>query len=234
MNITSPLISVILSVKNNESTITYACNSILNQTYKNLELLIIDDFSEDSTLEKLKKISKNDKRVKLHVNTKNIGLTKSLNKLVKLSRGELIARQDADDESYPNRIFEQLKYLTLHNLDAVTSRAQIMNTKKIIPGLSYYLPHSISMKFKNPFIHGTLLIKKKVIEEIGLYDERFYYSQDFKLFIDLISSGYKVKNMNKVLYKLNMDNNISKSFKEEQKYYFNAALEGYDPSKTRN
>ena len=50
------------------------------------------------------------------------------------------------------------------------------------------------INFKNPFIHGSLLIKKNVLYEIGLYDERFFYAQDYKLMYDLIKSGYKIKN----------------------------------------
>tara|TARA_B100001996_G_C18478354_1_gene522790 strand:- start:531 stop:788 length:258 start_codon:yes stop_codon:yes gene_type:complete len=85
------------------------------------------------------------------------------------------------------------------------------------------------MKFKNPFIHGTLLIKKKVLNDLGNYDEKFIYSQDYKLFFDFLNSGYKIKNLNKILYYLNMENNISTNFSSEQKYYADCVRKNISP-----
>ena len=75
------------------------------------------------------------------------------------------------------------------------------------------------MRYKNPFIHGTLLIKKDALIEIEKYDENFYYAQDYKLFKDLIDKGYKVNSLNKFLYFLNTENNISSIMKKEQNFY---------------
>ena len=75
------------------------------------------------------------------------------------------------------------------------------------------------MNFKNPFIHGTLLIKKKILNDIGNYDERFYYAQDYKLFSDLVARGFKYTTIKEPLYKLNVKDNISNNFKKEQDYY---------------
>ena len=94
-----------------------------------------------------------------------------------------------------------------------------MGSSKKIPGISHYLYKKLLIKYKNPFIHGTLAIKKNVIEKVGLYDEDFYYSQDYKLFNDLLLSGCKYKVINKELYELNMVNNISKNKMSEQSYY---------------
>ena len=75
------------------------------------------------------------------------------------------------------------------------------------------------MQFKNPFVHGTLLIKREVLQEVGSYDENFYYSQDYKLMSDLLMRNYKVKILKEPLYILNMKGNISVNKKEQQKYY---------------
>ena len=85
-----PKISVIMSVYNGEHTVGLAIESILKQTFKNFEFIIINDGSTDSTTKILD--SFNDKRIKI-VNQKNLGLTKSLNKAIKLSKSPLIARQ---------------------------------------------------------------------------------------------------------------------------------------------
>ena len=71
--------------------------------------------------------------------------------------------------------------------------------------------------YKNPFVHGTLLIQSEVMKKIGLYDEDFKYSQDYKLYRDLLNKNYTIKIMYKKLYLLNMESNISSKHKEQQK-----------------
>ena len=124
--------------------------------------------------------------------------------LIKNAKGELIARQDADDYSNPDRIYTQVQYLIKNNLDAVASRALIIGSTKKIPGLSYFIPTKLMIKFKNPFLHGSLIINKQVLNDLGLYDENFYFAQDYKLYLDLLSKGYSIKAINKTLYNLNM------------------------------
>lgn len=222
------LISVIMSVFNNEKDVNDAVESILNQTYNNFEFLIMDDASEDDTLSILKNFK--DKRIKLFHNEQNIGLTKSLNVLISKSKGHFIARQDADDLSLKTRFEDQINVLQNKNVKACTTRAKIKNSKKIIPKWSFYIPQNIAIKYKNPFIHGTLMIDKETLEKIGKYDERFKYAQDFKLFTDLINSNVKIKTLNKSLYVLNMQNNISTNKKNEQQYYADCVIRGSLPN----
>ena len=215
------MISVIMSTFNNEDSITTSIESILNQTYDDFDFLIIDDDSHDSTLDILKEFESNDKRVKIFKNNENIGLTKSLNKLINLSNKKYIARQDADDIYLPKRLELQANYIENGNISACTTLAKLIDSDKVRPKISHYLPQKIIIKRKNPFIHGTLLIRKSLIEEMGLYDENFYYSQDYKLFYDLIKKGNKVGVLKKPLYKLNTKNNISSKRKAQQAYYAN-------------
>ena len=222
------LVSVIMSAYNSQNTIEKSINSLLVQTYKNIEILIIDDGSNDKTLKSIMKFQ-NEPNIKIFENKKNIGLTKSLNKLIKISNGKYIARQDSDDISSPNRIMKQVEDIKKYDLDFSSSRGYIENTKRKIPGLSYYLPYSYLINYKNPFIHGTLLIKKAVIEEVGLYDERFYYAQDYKLMKELINKGYRYRVIGNPLYELNMTNNISTNKKSEQKYYADCVKNNLNP-----
>ena len=217
--VNSSLVSVISSVYNSETTIGKAIDSILNQTYKELELLILDDCSTDNTYEILLEYKKKYSNVRVFRNHSNIGLTKSLNIIIPQSKGDILFRQDADDISCESRLQEQLDLINLKNLDFCTTRAKIMGSSKKIPGISHYLYKKLLIKYKNPFIHGTLAIKKNVIEDIGLYNEDFYYAQDYKLFKDLLLRGYKYKVISKELYELNMMNNISKNKMSEQSYY---------------
>ena len=216
-------ISVIMSVYNDENNVANAIQSILDQTFDDFEFLIIDDCSTDNTYEEMTKFV-NDSRVKLYVNEKNIGLTKSLNKLIEESNGKYIFRQDSDDISFKNRFDEQIKILETKDIKTCTTRAIDLNNNKIIPGLSAWIPKKITMKFKNPYIHGTLAIEKLLLNSIGNYSEDFYYSQDFRLYLDLAQKNEKIYEIKKPLYKLNTSNNISTINKDEQKYYFKKAL----------
>jgi glycosyltransferase involved in cell wall biosynthesis len=214
----SPLISVLLSVYNDEKNIKKSIDSILLQSYKNIELLVMDDCSLDRTYEILNEI--NDSRVKIFRNKENQGLTKSLNTLIENSSGKILARQDSDDISLPTRLEVQYRNLLKYQLDACTTRAYVKNSKRSIPRYSHFLPFSFVVRFKNPFIHGTLMVKKKVLQDIGLYDENIKYAQDYKLFLDLLKKNYKIKVLKNKLYVLNMENNISTLKKEEQNYFF--------------
>ena len=216
-------ISVIMSVYNDENNVANAIQSILDQTFDDFEFLIIDDCSTDNTYEEMTKFV-NDSRVKLYVNEENIGLTMSLNKLIEESNGKYIFRQDSDDISFKNRFVEQIKILETKDIKTCTTRAIDLNNNKIIPGISAWIPKKITMKFKNPYIHGTLAIEKLLLNSIGNYSEDFYYSQDFRLYLDLSQKNEKIYEIKKPLYKLNTSNNISTINKDEQKYYFKKAL----------
>lgn len=214
------LVSVIMSAQNAGEFLEKSMQSILNQSYKNIELLVMDDGSLDNTYEVMKEFQQKENNVHIFKNNENIGLTKSLNILLQNTRGKYIARQDADDTSYKERIDTQVKYLEKKNLDFCSTRAITKQKNRVIPGMSYYLPLKLHIKFKNPMIHGTLLIKKEILSEVGGYDERFLYAQDYKLLMDLIKYKYKYNIIKEPLYELNMQNNISTQFKSEQKAMF--------------
>lgn len=227
MNNKTPLVSVLVSTYNNSETIETSINSVLSQTYDNIEILIIDDGSEDDTYLKLKNFKNN--KLKLFKNKENIGLTKSLNLLVNKANGHYIARHDADDISLPDRFSSQINSMKSKNYEVSTTRAMNLDSNIKLPGKSFYLPKKLVMKIKNPFIHGTLMIKKSTLVKIGCYDERFYYAQDYKLFSDLLKNKIEILNLNKVLYLLNMNNNISTNFKKEQNYFANCVRKNINP-----
>ena len=218
-NMAAPFISVLMSTYNGETFLKESIESILNQTYDKIKLLLLDDGSTDGTYEIYKDYSQIDNRIEVFKNDINLGLTKSLNKLISQTNTNFIARQDADDVSDINRLEKQINFLEKNNLDACSTRAFIKETKKVTPSKSFYISPKIAMQFKNPFVHGTLLIKREVLQEVGSYDENFYYSQDYKLMSDLLMRNYKVKILKEPLYILNMKGNISVNKKEQQKYY---------------
>ncbi len=224
-------ISILLSAYNDGKYLPYAIESILNQTYENFEFLIRNDGSTDETFEILDRYRQIDKRIKIFNDSNNIGLTKSLNLLLKEAKGHLIARQDTDDFSFKERLEIQLDYLLSGDIDACTTRAVVKQTFKITPNKSYYLPKHFVMKIKNPYIHGSLLIKKEVMKKLGGYDEKFYYAQDYKLMSDLIRNGYILKIIKTPLYVLNQKNNISTNFSEEQRYFADCVKKNIIPER---
>ncbi len=224
-------ISILLSAYNDGKYLPYAIESILNQTYENFEFLIRNDGSTDETFEILDRYRQIDKRIKIFNDSNNIGLTKSLNLLLKEAKGDLIARQDTDDFSFKERLEIQLDYLLSGDIDACTTRAVVKQTFKITPNKSYYLPKHFVMKIKNPYIHGSLLIKKEVMTKLGGYDEKFYYAQDYKLMSDLIRNGYILKIIKTPLYVLNQKNNISTNFSEEQRYFADCVKKNIIPER---
>ena len=219
----SNLISVVMPVKDASSTLKDSIESVLNQTFKDFEFLILDDFSDDKSMEIIQRYKQLDSRIKVFKNKKNLGLTKSLNKLVSKSCGSFIARQDADDISVKTRFEKQVRALLNSDYKFVVSRAKSLQSNKLIPKFSYYLPDRIVAKYKNPFIHGTLMINKNTLLEVKGYDESYYYSQDYELFRRLMSKKVKYKYIKEPLYVLNTLNNISSLKHEEQKNYFNLA-----------
>ena len=208
-----------MSTFNHEKSLPLAIKSILNQNYENFEFLILNDNSTDRTKKILDNFKKKDPRIKVFNNSENLGLTKSLNVLIKESKGDFIFRQDSDDISLPNRLTKQVRLLRHPNNHACVTRAVNSFTLKKIPNISYYFPYKLVMHLKNPFVHGTLGIKKEVLYDVGLYDETFYYAQDYNLYKKLIMSKYRIIKVREIHYILNMENNISSNFKEEQDEY---------------
>ena len=126
----NPKVSVLISTFNNSKYLEKSIESILDQTYKNLEILVSDDNSTDNSFAILKKMQQKNSNLKIYKNSVNQGLTKSLNKLIRVAEGEIISRHDTDDISFPTKIQRQLDLLQNKNLDFCTSRALVMNSEK--------------------------------------------------------------------------------------------------------
>jgi glycosyltransferase involved in cell wall biosynthesis len=194
----NPLITVLMPVYNGAPYLKETIESILNQTYSCFEFLIINDCSTDHSLDIIR--SFNDTRIVVHNNEKNIGQTKSLNVGLTLARGEYIAINDADDLSLPQRLAKELEYMQKNPQCAVVgTNALIMNqqgkvTRKFckLRGEKEIL---ITILHGTPVIHGSVLMRKKVILEQGGYDESIRISQDFALWSALLRKGIRLDNI---------------------------------------
>lgn len=195
-------LSVIMSVYNGERYLKEAIESILNQTFKNFEFIIIDDGSTDKSPQILDKYAKKDKRIKL-IHQKNIGLTKSLNKALKLAQGKYIARIDADDIAYKSRFKKQIRFLEKHpKIGLVGNYVDVIDEKgKNIGRLIYPTNDKDIRKVlikKNPFCHSTIMFRKEVAEKVGGYNKDFSAAQDYDFWMR-ISKHYQIANLSEVL-----------------------------------
>ena len=165
-----PLITVILSVRNAASNIEECLYSIFRQSYKNLEIIAIDDFSSDNSYSIIKALKKKDKRLRVYKNVKKYGLAVTLNRLVKKTKGSYITFMDTEDFSSPNRLRKQVNFL-INNpfVVAVGSQCTFVDEKGKKIGRSdfpldneliYRNPlHGISMQFETVLINKTALPK---------------------------------------------------------------------------
>lgn len=205
-----------MSVYNGMTFLKEAVESILKQTYKNFEFIIVDDGSTDDTWPYLKSLHDKQrlrsssaswriaglKRIKLIHNKKNLGLASSLNKALKLARGDYIARMDADDISKPERLDTQLKFMEKGPQISIcgTYVSIIDESGKIIGQIKKPLT-DIKIKkelfWLTPLLHPTWFVKKEVFRKLKGYDERWDYVEDFEFLTR--AKDYKMANIPKNL-----------------------------------
>ncbi len=185
----APEFSVVMSVYDGQKYLRESIDSILTQTRKNFEFIIINDGSKDNSLDILLEYQTKDNRV-LIVNQDNIGLTRSLNRGVKLAASEYIARQDADDISLPTRLEKQFNYMKNHPEVAVigclgdvfSANGMLRTTKDHKYSRQGIKRHLAS---KNLFMHGSAMMRKSCLAKVGFYREFFRHSQDYDLWLRL-------------------------------------------------
>lgn len=218
------MISVLMSTyKESLSYIKQSVESILEQSYKEIEFIIVVDNPEYSDLiNLLNSYSDKDSRIKILVNNKNLGLTYSLNRALKYASGQYIARMDADDISDRERLKKQLLFLEKNHLDLVGSNVQDIDEhgeKKA--GVSYF-PETNSKvvryaKFDSPVAHPTWFAKKEVFESLGGYHE-IDACEDYDFLVRAILKGFKIGNVQETLLKYRINSKgISSTKKTAQK-----------------
>lgn len=200
-------ISVVMSVFNGERYLEDAIKSILDQSHRGIEFIIINDGSTDSTLEIIKRHRGADNRIIL-IDQENIGLTKSLNIGLKHVTGDYVARMDADDISSPSRFTKFLKYIESNKfVNVYSTPALLINEKgdyiKTIP--RYMQRHGFDIRMlycRNILIHGALIIDAALIKKYK-YNNECIYSQDFELYQRLIKNGFNISyDTSNISYKL--------------------------------
>ena len=220
----TPLISVVLSCKNGAQHIAEAINSITTQTFSDMELIIINDGSEDETLDIIRAASELDPRICL-ISQNNLGLTKSLNRGLQHARGKYVARQDADDSSHPDRLQTQLDFLQRHpNILAVGTSAMHINangTSRQNASILPLSPKSVkrALRWRNCLIHGSVMINRSLAGSELFYNDEFMQAQDYELWRRLSQRG-AIANLHHPLYFLRFSpDSVSSKFALSQAIY---------------
>ncbi len=202
-----PRVTVLLPVYNGAAFVRAAVDSILAQTYRDFELLVIDDGSSDATPEVLGAVA--DPRLRIIRNSSNFGLTRTLNLGLRAARGELVARQDADDLSAPARL-ERLVAAFDANPKAVLigTQARFFDAHGRIFDAELWrkctTPRAIEWQllFENAFVHTSVMFRRSIVlDALGGYDETFRTNQDFELW-SRIARSHEVRNVDEQLVDL--------------------------------
>jgi len=220
MNLNNKLVTVRISAYNHEAFIQETINSIIDQTYENIELLIINDGSPDNTHDKIMELyDKCKKRFKRfeYINRENKGLVVSLNELKELANGYYITGCASDDFYTKDRVEQQVKALEEHQDYGMCYGRMLSIDKKsnIIPS-KYTTKYNKSgylfndLLFRNFITASTVMMKKSVLDDIGGFDTR-YKIEDHPLWLK-IAKKYKIYYLDKdLVYYRDHDNNLSKN-----------------------
>jgi len=232
-------VSVVMAVHNGSRFLEEAVESILNQTLRDFEFIIINDGSSDGSGQILEMYSSMDKRIRLFHQDKQ-GLTKSLNTGIQLSSAELIARMDADDVSAPKRLQTQVEYLSNHS-DVVCLGAQAL---KIDNDGDPLFPWNVPLEHDEivdellcgtggQIIHPLFLVRREALKKVGGYNEKYLYAQDYDLLLRLADIGL-LANLPEVLlsYRIHCSGATFAKRKEQQIYALIACLNAHDRRST--
>lgn len=224
------MISVLLPVYNAEPYLHEAIESVLNQTYRDFELLALNDGSTDNSLAILNEFAARDKRVRV-ISRENKGLVETLNELVSKASGEYLARMDADDICLPERFAKQIAFMDTHPEHVVVgSWVETINAKGQQIGLIKSPIHhadidQAQLRGHTSICHPAAIIRKKAMRETAGYKPEYICAEDLDLWLRLAEIG-KLANIPEVLLKYRLhENSISEAAGELQQKNIKHACE---------
>ena len=188
----NPLVSVVMPVFNKEKYVKQAIESVLNQTYRNLEIIIIDDKSADNSLSILENYNSIDKRIRLIKHSRNTGVALTRNDGILAAKGEYIALVDADDIWTKDKIAKQVNLMITQSADITYCSYGYISNDGDISRKAFVVPTTTSFnKFlsKSVFSCSTIMYKSDIAKKY-LFDNE-YYHEDFVLWCKLLSNDLK-------------------------------------------
>lgn len=197
----SPRVSILLPARNEAGEILEVIRCIRAQTYEDWELLVLDDGSTDETAALADAQAADDPRIRV-LRLEHSGLTRTLNAGLRAARGELIARQDADDRSLPERLERQVRFLDEHPevglvgtdwVEEGPGGRRVRRRVEFVPG-----PVNDCLVDRNPFTHASVLFRRSVVDDPA-YDERYTCAQDYDLWLRMARRGVVLWNLDEPL-----------------------------------
>ena len=186
------LISVIIPYYKKKEYIISSINSVLNQTYKNLEIIIIYDDLNKKDLNLLKKIKKKDKRIKIYINKKNLGAGRSRNKGIKLSKGVFVAFLDSDDLWKKNKLKKQIFFMKKNGINASHTSYTIINSNNKIVGSRNAKDMSYKLLLKSCDIGLSTVVLKKEIITSKIKFANIKTKEDYVLWLKITFNNNKI------------------------------------------
>ena len=186
------LISVIIPYYKKKEYIISSINSVLNQTYKNLEIIIIYDDLNKEDLNLLKKIKKKDKRIKIYINKKNLGAGRSRNKGIKLSKGIFVAFLDSDDLWKKNKLKKQIFFMKKNGINASHTSYTIINSNNKIIGSRNANDMSYKLLLKSCDIGLSTVVLKKEIITSKIKFANIKTKEDYVLWLKITLNNNKI------------------------------------------
>jgi glycosyltransferase involved in cell wall biosynthesis len=190
----APRVSVLMPVFNGGAYLQDAAQSILSQTFDDFELIVIDDGSTDGSSRVLEKLQARDARIRLS-SRPNRGLVATLNEMIAMARGELLARMDADDIAYPNRFARQVEFLDAHpEVVAVGSRALFIDAEglPLMEAMDHFSHEQIERALMTPqlgMVHPSVMIRSPACRAVGGYRAEYKHAEDLDFFLRLSELG---------------------------------------------
>ena len=219
------MVSVVMSVYNEKlEWIAEAIDSILLQTYSNFEFIIVVDnpLLSESVRNYIENKKERDSRIIVLYNENNHGLAMSLNKGISIAKGNYIARMDADDIAFPERLQCEVEYLEKHVVDMVSTNAIIIDeeSREIRKRESCLENPMLLLKYSNNIVHPSVMIRSDVIRTVGGY-RNFKRSQDYDLWLRLIAAGYQIRTIDAHLMKYRMRQSSITNHSRLEQFYIN-------------
>lgn len=184
-----PLVSVIIPAYNAEKIVGFTLDSVINQTYKNLEIIIVNDCSKDKTLDVLNAYAKKDKRIKVMSNEKNSGVAETRNNALRVATGDYIAFVDADDVWNLEKIEKQLGFMLENDYKLTYTSVQFIDNDGNLTGQKFIVPEEVTFNKllkQNVITLSSAMISKEVLGDRIFHDDHLH--EDFIMWLEILKN----------------------------------------------
>ncbi len=235
---TSPLVSVVMSIRNCEKFIKESIESIFNQTFNDFEIIIYNDVSIDKTWEIVQNIFKEFDISYILINRvigNNVFCGEGRNRAIKEAKGKYIAIQDGDDISFPERLEKEVSFMEKNDdifcvgswAEVIDENGKYLETYDYPPSDSEDIRNEILIKYHNPIIDPSSMFRKDIFNVLGGYDNKWKLVPDFHLWIKAVMKGYRLVNLAELLvyYRKHSDSVTNKTEMAVVKEHFKMCKE---------